>query len=239
MRDLRDFQDELVLRDLAVLEARAHKIRKAAQVGQKDAKEELPLLERCLATLEAETPLRNETFSEDEEKRLRGYGFLTAKPLLVVFNVGEDQVGESKFASAFAESPHTAAIEICAKAEMEIADLPEAEAKEFMEMLGITESGLDQVIRGSYELLGLRSFFTVGDDEVRAWNITAGTPAVRAAGKIHSDLERGFIRAEVVTSQELLDSGGLAEAKAKNLLRVEGKEYEVLDGDVLNIRFSV
>ena len=122
---------------------------------------------------------------------------------------------------------------------MDLVDLEEQEAREFMEMLGIKESGLDRVIHTSYGLLGLHAFFTVGPDEVRAWTIARGTPAVKAAGKIHSDLERGFIRAEVVSSQDLLASGGLSEAKAKNLLRVEGKEYVVLDGDVLNIRFSV
>ena len=230
MRDLVALQDELVLKDLQVVESRAAKIRKAAQVGQKEAKEELPLLEQCLATLEAGDALRTLDFTPDEERRLRGYGLLSAKPLLVVFNVGEGQASGAGLAEAVPEAPHTLALEICGKAEMEIAELPEAEAREFMDLLGIAESGLDRVIRTTYALLGLRSFFTVGKDEVRAWTIPAGTPAVRAAGKIHSDLERGFIRAEVVAGTELLEAGGLAQAKAANRLRVEGKEYEVQDG---------
>lgn len=239
MRDLTGFLDELLLKDLAVLEGAAARIRKAAQVGQKEAKEEYPLLERCLARLEESVPLRHETFTPDEERRLRGYGLVTAKPLLVVFNVSEADAGGAGLAESLPAAPRTLALEICAKAEMEIAELPPEEAKEFMDLVEIAESGLDRVIRTTYELLGLRSFFTVGKDEVRAWTIAAGTPAVGAAGKIHSDLERGFIRAEVVASGDLLEAGGLPEAKAANRLRVEGKDYEVQDGDVLNIRFSV
>jgi GTP-binding protein YchF len=238
-RDLREFQDELVLKDLAVLEGRTNRIRKAAQVGQKDAKEELPLLERCLARLEGGHPLRDEEFTDDEDRRLRGYGLVTARPLLVVFNVGEDRVQGAGIAEAIAQRPHTAALEICGKAEMEIAELPADEAEEFMELLGIAESGVARVIRSSYELLGFRSFFTVSKEEVRAWNITAGTPAVRAAGKVHSDLERGFIRAEVIPSADLLEAGGWSEAKAQKRVRIEGKEYEVADGDVFHVRFSV
>jgi hypothetical protein len=238
-RDLREFEDEIVFKDLTVVEGRVAKVRKLAQVGQKESKEELPLLERCLAVLEAGRPLRDETFTESEERRLRGYQLLSAKPLLVVFNVGEDGVHGAGLADALPADPKCRGLEICARAEAEIADLPPAEAREFMDLIGIAESGLDRVIRASYELLGFRSFFTVGEDEVRAWTITAGTPAVRAAGKIHSDLERGFIRAEVVSSGALLEAGGLAPAKARNALRVEGRDYVVQDGDVMNIRFSV
>lgn len=237
-RDLRDFEDELIFKDLSVLEGRLAKVRKSAQVGVKEAKEEAGLLERCVSVLEDNRPLRAEELTPDEERRLRGYQLLSAKPVLYVFNVGEDQVQGAGLAETVTGT-NTAALEICGKAEMEIAELPEVEAKEFMDLIGIQESGVDRVIRTSYDLLGLCSFFTVGKDEVRAWNITAGTPAVRAAGKIHSDLERGFIRAEVVESGALLEAGGLSEAKAKNLLRVEGKDYVVKDGDVLNIRFSV
>ncbi len=239
MRDLKDFLDELALKDMAVIETRLERVRKSKQVGAKQEAGELEILERCLAALEAETPLRELELSEDDERMLRGFQLLTAKPLLVVFNVGEDRVAGAGLAEALPQRPRTAAVEICGKAEMEIAELPEPEAREFMDLLGIGESGLDRVIRLSYALLGLCSFFTVGKDEVRAWTIGAGTPAVRAAGKIHSDLERGFIRAEVIESQALLDAGGLAEAKSQNRLRVEGKDYVVQDGDVLNIRFSV
>jgi ribosome-binding ATPase YchF (GTP1/OBG family) len=159
--------------------------------------------------------------------------------MLVVFNVGEGDASGAGLADAFAGGAHAEAVEICGKAEMEIADLTGDEQQEFMELLGITESGLDRVIARSYSLLGLQAFFTVGKDEVRAWTIRRGTPAVEAAGAIHSDLQRGFIRAEVVASSDLLAAGGLSQAKEKNLMRVEGKEYVVKDGDVLNIRFSV
>ena len=239
MRDLREFEDELLLKDLAVLEPRVDRVRKTARSGQKEAKEELPLLEKCVAALEASEALRDIPFGAEEARRLRGYQLLTAKPLLAVFNVGEEQAQGAGWAGELPTQPGTAALEICGKVEMELLDLPESEAQEFMRELGIHESGMDRVIRTSYQLLGYCSFFTVGEDEVRAWTITEGMTAVRAAGKIHSDLERGFIRAEVVASGDLLSAGGLAEAKKRNLLRLEGKEYVVLDGDVLNIRFSV
>ncbi len=239
-RDLTRFQDELLLKDMTVLEGRLERVRKAKQVGAKGSgAEELELLERCLAALESGTPLRESDLKPEEERLLRGYQLLSAKPLLAVFNVGEDRVAGAGLAGGLEPRPRTAAVEICGKAEMEIAELPDPEAREFMDLLGIEESGLARVIRTSYQLLGLCSFFTVGPDEVRAWTIERGTRAVNAAGKIHSDLERGFIRSEVVAAQDLLDAGGLSEAKARNLLKVEGKDYVVQDGDVLNIRFSV
>jgi GTP-binding protein YchF len=239
MRDLTGFLDELALTDMAVLEGRLERVRKAKKVGAKHDAEEIPVLERCLASLEDGVPLRELELSAEHDRLLRGYQLLTAKPLLAVFNVGDDRARGAGLAGRVEKRPGTAALEICGKAEMEIAELGEAEAREFMELLGIAESGLDQVIRRSYELLGLQPFFTVGEDEVRAWTIARGTRAQQAAGKIHSDLERGFIRAEVVAAQDLLEAGGLAEAKARNLLKVEGKDYVVRDGDVLNIRFSV
>ena len=238
-RDISEFLDELVLKDLAVLEGRRDRVKKAAQVGQAEAKEEIPLLARCVSVLEAGIPLRRETFTPEEHKRLRGYQLLTAKPLLAIFNVGEDQVQGAGLAASFPTEPGVLSLEICGKAEMEIAELGSDETREFMDLLGISEPGVDRVIQASYELLGLCSFFTVGKDEVRAWNIIQGTPALRAAGKIHSDLERGFIRAEVISSDKLLEAGGLTQAKTGKLFRVEGKEYVVKDGDVLNIRFSV
>jgi len=239
VRDLNEFQDELLLKDLAVLESRLTKVRKTAQIGQKESKEELPILEKCATALESGTPLRNLDLTSDEERRLAGYQLLTSNPLLIVFNVNESQAQGAGLVQKVAQAPQTTSLEISGKVEMDLVDLEEQEAREFMEMLGIKESGLDRVIHTSYALLGLESFFTVGPDEVRAWTVTRGTKAVNAAGKIHSDLERGFIRAEVVSSEDLLKAGGLSEAKAKNLLRVEGKDYIVKDGDVLNIRFSV
>jgi len=239
LRDLSDFSDELVLRDLAVLEGRLERVRKAKMGGVKEAAAELPLLERCVEALEAGNPLRGITLSPEEEKALRGYQPLTAKPLLVLFNVGDDQASGAGLVEGLPAASHTGFLEISGKAEMEIADLEGDDQREFMELLGITESGLDRVIRKSYDLLGACSFFTVGKDEVRAWTIHRDTRAVEAAGAIHSDLQRGFIRAEVISGEDLIRSGGLAAAKAANLLRVEGKDYPVRDGDVLNIRFSV
>ena len=239
IRDATAFGEELLLKDMAVLEGRLDRVRKAKRVGQKGVEAELALLERCLASLESGKPLREVGFDEEEEKMLRGFGLLTGRPMLVAFNVGEDRAKGAGLAASWGDRPGTAAVEICGKVEMEIADLSEKEASEYMELLGIRESGLTRVIRLSYDLLGVLSFFTVGKDEVRAWTVPVGTRAVRAAGAIHSDLERGFIRAEVVPGSDLLAAGGLAEAKSRNLMRVEGKDYVVRDGDVLNIRFSV
>jgi ribosome-binding ATPase YchF (GTP1/OBG family) len=237
-RDLTDFLDELILKDLAVVETRLGKVRKAVDVGVKGMKDELPLLERCITTLEAGTPLRDVDFNEEDEKVLRGYGLLTAKPLLIVFNVGDETTTRSLVDGVSAD-PRRRALEINGKAEMELAELPEEEAQEFVHALGIAESGLVRVIHASYELLGFRSFYTVGEQEVRAWTITAGTSALGAADKIHSDIARGFIRAEVLSASDLLDAGGWPGAKAQKLIRVEGREYVVQEGDVLNIRFSV
>lgn len=239
LRDASSFADELVLKDMTVLEGRIERLRKAKKVGAKDAVDELPLLERCMAWLEAGKPVRSLERSAEEDRALRGYALVTAKPFLTVFNVDEAHAAGAGLAERFAAESGGAAVEICGKAEMEIAGLTGEEQREFMELLGIRESGLDRVIRSSYDLLGYCSFFTVGPDEVRAWTIGKGTRAQSAAGAIHSDLERGFIRAEVVSSADLLAAGGLPQAKERNLLRLEGKEYVVLDGDVLNIRFSV
>jgi GTP-binding protein YchF len=239
LRDVSGLSDELVLKDMAVLEGRLERVRKAKQVGQKGVGDELELLERCLATLEDGKPLRELPFTPEEERTLRGFGLLSAKPMLIVFNVGDAEAGGAGLVERMTLPPHTDAVEIAGKAEMEIADLEGAEAREFMELLGIEESGLERVIELSYRLLGYHSFFTVGEDEVRAWTIPAGTTAVKAAGTIHSDLERGFIRAEVVPGAALIELGGLVEVKARNLLRVEGKDYVVRDGDVINVRFSV
>jgi len=238
-RDLREFLDELLLKDLTVLEGRLERLRKSKQVGAKDAVDELPLLERCQAALEAGTAVRDLDLDPEEAKSLRGYQLVTAKPLLVVFNVGEDRASGAGLTGSAPSGPRMGAVEICGKAEMDIAELSGDEQREFMELLGIRESGLDRVIRESYRLLGVCSFFTVGKDEVRAWTVPLETRAVEAAGAIHSDLQRGFIRAEVVGGVDLLAAGGLSEAKAENLLRLEGKDYLVQDGDVLNIRFSV
>lgn len=173
-RDASEFADELVLKDLATLEGRVEKLRKMKQVGRKDAADELVLLERCYSRLEEGLPLRDMGLTEDEERALRGYGLLTAKPMLTLFNVGDTQADGAGLAGSPDPATRRAEVEIAGKAELEIAELPEADAKEFMELMGITESALSRVIRASYDLLGACSFFTVGEDEVRAWTIPAG-----------------------------------------------------------------
>jgi hypothetical protein len=193
--------------------------------------------------LEADTPLRAQTLDEEEQRSLVNYQFLTDKPLLVVVNIDEGDAArageiEAGFAGTYAGA-HTAIAAISGKIESELAQMSEEDAVEFRRDLGITESGLDRMIRMSYELTGLISFFTVGPDECRAWNVHRGATAPAAAGKIHTDLERGFIRAEVVRWDELLADGSLAEARKHGHLRQEGKSYVVQDGDILNILFNV
>jgi GTP-binding protein YchF len=243
-RDFKRFGEELLLRDLEVIENRIVRLEKSARVGaQKDDALELEVLRRCREALERETPLRELEFSPDEEKRLRGFQLLTAKPLLTVVNVNETDLpgGGPVFESLIRTPapPHTAVVAVAAKTEMELAALEGEDRQEFMALLGIEESSLDRLIRISYELLGLCSFFTVGPDEVRAWNIEREAKAVDAAGAIHSDLARGFIRAEVVRWDELLEAGNYNALREKGRLRLEGKDYRVQDGDILNIRFSV
>ncbi len=243
-RDIRRFADELLLRDLGVIENRLTRLEKNSRVGAgKEEATEMALLKRCREALEAEQPLREIDLSDEDRRRLKGFQFLTAKPLLTVLNIGESDLPDGspdfeKLRTA-AEGPGKAFVQVAARTEMEIAGLEGQEREEFMNLLGIRESSLHRMIRMSYDLLGLCSFFTVGPDEVRAWTIEKNTRAVDAAGVIHSDLSRGFIRAEVSRWDELLECGGYSELRDKGRLRVEGKEYPVEDGDILNIRFSV
>lgn len=244
VRDVKRFHEELLLRDLQVIENRVTRLEKNMRVGaSKDDAAELDVLKRCRSALEAEQPLRELELSADDVKRLRGFQLLTAKPLLTVLNIGEVDLPEGsaecrKLLDA-AAAPHTATIMVPGRTEMDLAALEGAEREEFMGLLGLVESSLDRLIRVSYDLLGLCAFFTVGPDEVRAWTIATGTRAVDAAGEIHSDLSRGFIRAEVCRWDELLEAGAFGPLREKGRLRLEGKEYTVVDGDILNIRFSV
>jgi ribosome-binding ATPase YchF (GTP1/OBG family) len=196
---------------------------------------EAVLFERFKDTLSREIPLREINLTAEEEKTLSSFGFLTRKPMLVLLNLHEGQTMPP------VEYPHTHSnlVALQGKLEMEIAQLEAGDAEAFMAEYGITELGLARVIRVSYELLGLISFFTVGADEVRAWTIRHGASAFEAAGEIHTDLQKGFIRAEVIHYDELLSLGGLNEAKAKGRLRLEGKEYVVHDGEIVHIRFNV
>jgi GTP-binding protein YchF len=245
--DLAGLNLELMLADLDVVEKRLERLQKENQLARGTPAErqqrelELELFGRLQATLAAERPLREIDLTAAEERALRGYGLLTAKPLLVLFNVDEPGPAADALVAEVQGTlgPNAEAVSLAGKLEMELAELPQDEAAEFMEMYGITESGLARVIQISYRLARLLSFFTVGQDECRAWTIRSNSTAVDAAGAIHSDLARGFIRAEVIHWDQLLDARTYAEARKRGQLRSEGKAYLVQDGDVLNILFNV
>jgi ribosome-binding ATPase YchF (GTP1/OBG family) len=232
-RDLREIEAELVLNDLAIVETRLERIEKELRIGKKQALAEHGLLERCKTMLEAERTLRTEDWDAESEKILRGFQLLTLKPLLVVYNQDERSAGEPP-----APGIRMLAVRLRAHLEREIVGLPVEERAAYRTEMGIEQDGLSLVIRACYQLLGLISFFTVGPDEVRAWTIRQGEKAVDAAGEIHSDLAKGFIRAEVIGWSDLLDLGGTAGARAKGALRLEGREYEVRDGDCMEIRHN-
>jgi GTP-binding protein YchF len=232
-QDLSSLDTELIVNDLAVIETRVERIDKELRVGKKQNEKERGVLARCQTVLESGRGLRTERFDADAEKILRGFQLLTLKPLLVVYNQDDRPHGTPP-------DPGRGAVAVALRAELEreVVALAAAERPAFRSELGIEEDGLSVVIRACYRLLGLISFFTVGPDEVRAWTVRQGQPAVEAAGEIHTDLQRGFIRAEVIGWKELLDAGGTAGARTKGLLRVESREYVVQDGDCMEIRFS-
>ena len=245
-RDVAAMETEFMLADQIVAEKRREKL--ALQVKKTNTpedKKELALFDRLIAGLEAETPLRNVEFSREERHTLRGYTFLSLKPLLVVINAGESDAGKlDAGAAAFglegvAGNPKTEVVALSAQIESEITELDEDDAGSFRADLGITEPALDRLIRGSYALLGRISFFTVGDDECRAWTIRRGTLARRAAGSVHTDIERGFIRAELIAYDDLISAGSWNAGKENGTLRLEGKDYVMADGDVVNFRFNV
>ncbi|MEE4272557.1 MAG: redox-regulated ATPase YchF [Thermoanaerobaculales bacterium] len=244
LRDLTHIEEEFILSDQLVVEKRLERLRKDIQKRRDpELERERDLLERCLAVLEAEQPLRNESFDANEEKKLRGFTFLSRKPMLVVANVGEDDPSSDVFVGpeweGWTSRQGLAFTRVCATLEAELAELDGDDAEAFMEDLGLEDRALDRIIGESYALLGLISFFTVGDDECRAWSILEGTEALAAAGEIHSDIQRGFIRAEVVTCEELLETGSLSGCRQKGTLRLEGKTYRVHDGEVVHFRFNV
>lgn len=246
LRDIETINLELVFSDIEILERRILKTSKGARMDKTLAKE-LNLLERIKAHLEEGKLAKTfETEDEDEQEWFGGYNLLTAKPVIYAANVAENDLADDGAQNVFvAEVRKNAAEEgcevfvICAQIEQEIAELDEEEKAMFLEELGLKESGLDKLIKASYSLLGLISYLTSGEDETRAWTIKKGTKAPQAAGKIHTDFERGFIRAEVVNYQNLLDCGSIAAAKEKGLVGVEGKDYVVKDGDVILFRFNV
>jgi GTP-binding protein YchF len=246
-RDVEQLELEFTLADLAVVEKRVEKLRTSGRHGtpaEREANErEQHVLERILPALTQARPVRDLDLSADESQRIRGFRFLTEKPVLVLLNIGEadlataDQLGAELAASV--EHAHTSVVPLSARIEMEIGQLEVEEAQAFREDLGLEGSSLERVIRASYELLGLISFFTAGPDETRAWTVASGSSAVDAAGAIHSDLARGFIRAEVIGWAELLEQGSMAEARRHGKVRSEGRTYEVQDGDVIEILFNV
>ena len=246
IRDIGIITTELCLADLETVEKRREKLLRAMKSGSKEAKAEAPLLERVASSLSEGRPARQLDFSEEEAALLRELTLLTMKPTLYVANVAEDEAATAEKENPFVQrvKEYAAAegaevVAISAKVEAEIAELSGEEAKEFLAAIGLAESGLDRLIKKAFSLLNLMTFLTAGPDECRAWTITRGTTAPKAAGKIHSDIERGFIRAEIVTYDDLVAAGSTAAAREKGKVRLEGKEYVMQDGDVTYFRFNV
>ncbi len=246
IRDIETIELELIFADLEVLEKRIAKVGKSARIDKSFAGE-AALLEKLKALLEDGKPVkRYEPEDEEEEKLLKGLSLLTSKPVIYAANVAEDELADDGAGNPFLEkvrefaaSEGSEVFTICAKIEAELSDLEDEDRAAFLEDLGLKESGLDKLVRASYSLLGLISFLTCGEDESRAWTIKIGTKAPQAAGKIHTDFERGFIKAEVIAYDELMANGSMNAAKEKGLVRMEGKDYVVEDGDVVLFRFNV
>ncbi len=244
-RDVETVELEMVYGDLELVDKRLERMEQGAKRGKKPDESEKKLLLKCKETLEKERPLRDVEFSEDERKAMTHLQFMSIKPVVVALNAGEAEMNSERIQSLVSgieglfRGGAVRVLSLCGKIEMEIAQLPAEEAKAFLEDLGIEEPALNRLIRVSYDLLGLISFLTSGEDEVRAWTIVKGMSAQKAAGKIHSDIERGFIRAEVVSYDDFISCGSMAAAREKGLLRLEGKTYTVADGDIINFRFNV
>ncbi|MDY6892592.1 MAG: redox-regulated ATPase YchF [Chloroflexota bacterium] len=246
-RDIAAMNLELAFSDLAIIERRLERLtaslKGAKQQDREAISREKILLTNIKTALENDIPIREQEFSEQETKEIEGFQFLTAKPMLLLINIGEEQLSEANSIetqlSSRYQRPHLKVAVLCGQIEMELSQLGDDEAQEFRASLSLSESGLDRMVKLSYSLLGLISFFTVGSDEVKAWTIRTGTIAHKAAGKIHTDIERGFIRAEVIGYNDLAQCGSLAEARKQGILRLEGKTYIVQDGDVITILFNV
>lgn len=245
LRDAETVELEMIFGDLELVDKRLERMEQGLKRGKKPDETEKKILTKCKEILEKETALRDIDFSEEEQKTMRNLQFMSIKPELVVLNVGEHDLASEKTKAVtselekFFKGRQVKVLSLCGKIEMEIAQLPSDEAKAFLDDLGIEEPALNKLIHVSYNLLGLISFLTVGEDEVRAWTIKKGLDAQKAAGKIHSDIERGFIRAEAVSYNDFIAHGNMAGAREKGLLRLEGKTYEVKDGDIINFRFNV
>ena len=245
IRDLEDVETELILSDLVVVEKRIERLDKdRKKVKNPELDREFELLEKAKAMLEENRPLRQMELEPEDEKRIRGFQFLSQKPMLYVLNLGEEEAAklherEQEFREKqLSGRARVAVTAVCGKVEAELAELPAADQADYLASYGLKESGLERLISATYALLGLMSFLTAGEDECRAWTIPMNSTAVKAAGAIHSDFEKKFIRAEVVNWKTLIDLGGYSGARDKGQLRLEGKEYIVKDGDVLVIRHS-
>ena len=245
IRDIEIINTELCLADLESVEKRKQRIEKIAKSGDKDARAELPLLERIIEDLGEAKPVRAQGLEEEELEMIKELTLLTAKPSLYVANISEDEVSDYsgneyvKRVEEYANNEGAGIVVVSARIESEIAELSEEESAAFLEDLGLEESGLTKLIKASYALLGLINYFTAGEMEARAWTIVNGTKAPQAAGKIHSDIEKGFIRAEIVSFDDLQACGSQNAAKEKGLVRLEGKDYVMKDGDVTHFRFNV
>ena len=236
-RDLNAMESELLLNDLIAVERKLERLKEERKKGGTDKvvnERQTSLFEKLFSHLSEETPLREIEISAEEEKHLSGFGLLTRKPILILLNLGEGQ------AAPLIQPVHPCdQVSLQGKLEMEIAQLPPEDAQLFMAEFNIEEPSLNRMIRLSYDLLNQQSFFTVGEDEVRAWTVKRGAAALQAAGEIHSDLQKGFIRAECVTYNDLVNLGGMAEARSKGKLRLEGKEYIIQDGEIMHVRFNI
>lgn len=245
LRDIEIINTELCLADMETVEKRMERIVKLLKTGDKKVPLEKAALEKVLAGLGEAVPARRQGLTEEECEFLKELHLLTLKPVLYVTNVSEEEAGDAsgnthvEAVSKYAAEEGAEVIVISAKMESEIAELPADEAKEFLEMAGLQEAGLDRLIKAGFKLLGLMTYLTAGEMESRAWTITCGTKAPQAAGKIHTDFERGFIRAEIVSFKDLVECGSKAAAREKGLVRLEGKDYVMQDGDVVEFRFNV
>ena len=238
--DIQDFDLELILADMEVIHSRLEKLAQMIKkMKSKENEEEYALLQRCAKQVESEKPLRELEFDAQEKKRLRGFSLLSEKPILHIVNLSEELLPKRESFLNETLSANQAITYICGPLEQQIDELPPEDRKEFMQQYGFSESGRDRVIRTTFGLLDLILFFTAGPEEVRSWPLKRNTAAQKAAGTVHSDMERGFIRAEVVSYEDFVASGSFVEAKKHGLLRLEGKEYIVKDGDIILFRFNV
>ena len=245
LRDATNLELELILSDLEQIEKRLERLEKdLKKKADKQFELEKTVLEKCKAHLETEKPLRELALTPEERKPIGGFLFLSQRPMLYVLNLGDEEAGELETAverhklGALQGRPNTAVVAVCGRLEAELAEMSDAEAAELLASYGLKEPGLNRLIRATYDLMGLIQFFTAGEPEVRAWTIHKGSTAVKAAGAIHSDIEKGFIRAEVVRWNDLLAAGSVAAAREKAQVRLEGREYVVQEGDVILFRHS-